>query len=100
MKAAVRLFPFAHIARGVAGPRRLIRRIQHRRGQVRGGMAQGQNLKRGAHGGDLLDLVQIKARHPDALARLADRQPLRLEPAEGLAHGDVAGAELEQGSGL
>ena len=94
VKAAIRFLPFADIARGVARPRRILGRVQNRRGQMRGSMAQRQNLKRGAHGGDLLDLVQIKARHPDTLARLADRQPLRLEPAERLAHGDVAGAEF------
>ena len=61
---------------------------------MRGGMAQRQHLERRPHLGDLLDLAEIERGDPHAAARLADRQPLRLEPAKGLAHRHMAGVEL------
>jgi hypothetical protein len=55
-----------------------------------------QHLQRRAHLGDLADLAQIEGRDAHAAARLADGEPLRLQPLKGLAHRDMAGAELDR----
>ena len=61
---------------------------------MRRGMAQRQHFERRAHLGHFPDLAEIESSNAHATARLADRQPLRLEAAEGLPHRDVAGAEF------
>ena len=70
-------------------------------------MAQRQHFECCPHFGDLLDLTQIEGGDAHAAARLTDRQPLRLETAEGLSHRNMAGLEFlgdmvlaKPGSGL
>jgi hypothetical protein len=70
-----------------------------RAGDVRGpdafeGVAQRQRFEGGAHLGDFDHRRRIERRDPHAAARHALHQAARLEPAKGLAHRYMAGAEL------
>lgn len=61
---------------------------------MRGRMLECKTFKGCAHLRDLADFLEIEGGDAHAATREADRQPLRLEPPERLAHGHMAGAEL------
>ncbi|OWK22452.1 hypothetical protein AJ88_09720 [Mesorhizobium amorphae CCBAU 01583] len=57
-------------------------------------MTQRQHFERRPHFGDFPDLAKVERRDTHATARLADRQPLRLQTPERFAHRDMAGLEF------
>ena len=57
-------------------------------------MPKRQNFQRRPHLRHFANLLQIEGCDPHATARFADCKSLRLQPAEGFAHGHVARSEL------
>jgi redox-sensitive bicupin YhaK (pirin superfamily) len=94
VEAPIRLLPGTNIRRVVAGAGGFLGLVEDGARQMRAGMAQGEHLQRRTHLGDLADLSQIEGGDADATARLADGEPLRLQPLESLPHRDMASAEL------
>ncbi len=94
MEGAVGFLPGADIAGFVAGLGRFLGEVENGCRQVRRGMAQRQHFERRPHFGDFPDLAEVERRDTHATAGLADRQPLRLQTPEGLAHRDMAGLEF------
>lgn len=94
MKPAIRRFPRMNVASHIALARCLLGGIEYRRREMWRGMPQCQNFQRGAHFRHFADLLQVEGGNTHTAARLADRQPLRLKPAEGLANRHMARFEL------
>ena len=94
MEAAVGLLPGMDVGRGIALARRRLGGIENGGGHVPDGVFQRQHFEGGAHFGDFAHFGEIEGGNAHAPARLADRQPLRLQPAEGFPHRHVAGLEF------
>ena len=72
--------------RFVALPRRLFGSVEDGGGEVAGGVFQRQHLQRRPHLRHFAHFGDVEGGDAHAAARLADRQALRLQPAECLAH--------------
>lgn len=94
VEAPVSRLPRLNVRRTIAGAVGLLGLIENSHGQMRHGIAQRQHLQRGAHLGDLPDLLNAEACHTNASARLADDQALRFQKSEGLAHRHMARTEF------
>ncbi len=94
MKGAVGFLPRLRIAGPVAGAGCIFGLIENGLGQMRRGVAQRQNFKRGAHLGYFSDFFDAETGDANATARLADHEPLRLQAAERLPYRHMARTEL------
>lgn len=94
VKPAVGGLPFAHVLGGVAVAGDLFGLAQDGGGDMRRGVTQSQNLEAGPHIGHLAQLGGVEIGDAKAASRLALGQTLRLQDMKGLAHGNMAAAEL------
>lgn len=94
MEVPIGRLPASHVTSLVTGLAGLLCLFEHGGREMRRGVAQGQDLQHGSHLRHLRHLRKIEGGDANATTRLADREPLRLQPAECLPYRNVAGVEL------
>lgn len=94
MKPPVCFFPSADVLRIVTLMRRGLRLIQNGCGQVGDGITQSKHFERGTHLRHFPHISQAEIGHPNAAARNADGQALRLQAPKGFSHRHMRGTEL------